>query len=263
MQAISNTGMAAVKIPALMVKSQVAQIKQFDPKIFFLTHLHQHFGRVGLDSKTWLASMKPRVRSHYSAGIRYFEIHRSPNTFDEGCFSHWHSGYDFSKWFIDVYLNLKEEFPEAKFGFPALSLGDHIEGRRIDANSFLECTDEAIDLSDWMGIQSFWSSEAELADMKKGAAFRLFRDKYAKKMFFISEFANVNPLVSSAKKADEYNRFYNDIGNIPGIGAAFAQILSSENIYANLAWSKGDEQIISISDELGKLRKLSTSGSSG
>ena len=262
LQTLSKTRMAAIKVPAAMFKSEVAQIKQYDPKLFILTHLHQHLDGVGLDPKTWLAYMKPRVRSHYSAGIRYFEIHRAPNTFDEGCFSHWHSGYDFSKWFIDIFIDLKEEFPDAKFGFPALSLGEHIEGKRMASDSFLEGTDEAIDLADWMGIQSFWSSEKELSDSKKGAAYRIFRARYTKKMLFISEFANVNPLTTSAIKAAEYNIFYQEIETIPGIGAAFSQVLSSELIYGKLAWHTDEDEENSIATELSKLRNLSLSKSS-
>lgn len=257
MQTLSKTRMAAIKVPAAMLKSEISQIKQYDPKIFLMSHLHQYLDRVEPNVKTWLAYMKPRVRSHYSAGIRYFEIHRAPNIFDEGCFSQWHSGYDFSKWFIDIFIALKEEFPEAKFGFPALSLGEHIEGKRIDAESFLEGTDEAIDLADWIGIQSFWSSEKDFTDTKKGAAYRNYRAKYVKKMLFISEFANVNPLTSSAIKAAEYDRFYQEIENVPGIGAAFAQVLSSEQIYSKLAWHYQDDGKNSIAHELSKLRKLS------
>ncbi len=249
---LQQTGIEALKIPASMVKSDIARIKQSDPSLFILSHLHSRQPIDKLNVKSWLANMRKRVQSHYSAGVRYFEIHRAPNLFSEGCFSQWHSGYDFSQWFTDIILALKEEFPEANFGFPALSLGAHIDGKRIDADTFLEGADEAIDIADWLGLQSFWTSEAEMESNDLGKSYRKFRRKFTGKMLFVSEFANVNPQISDQAKGDQYRQYYNELRKVPGLGSAFGQVLSSDSVFSELAWTKQDASEATIASELTK-----------
>ena len=135
---------------------------------------------------------------------------------------------------------LKEEFSEAQFGFPGLSAGVQIDGQRMDTLSFLEGADAALLSADWIGVQAYWSSESEMDSEKKASFFRVLRRNYPEKMIFLTEFGNVNALTNLAVKGREYVKFYKAIRHSPGVGAAFAQVLSSAGPFSELAWRTKD-----------------------
>jgi hypothetical protein len=180
------------------------------------------------------------VQRHYAAGVRYFELHRAPNLNAEGGYSAWTSGAGFARWWLDAAALLKAEFPEAQLGFPGLSPGGQVEGLRLDAEAFLEGAEPALLTADWLGVHCYWVAEEEMSREDKGAYYRIMRRNFPEKMLFITGFANVNALTNPAVIGRELARFYADIRQEVGIGAAFAQILASSGPFANLAWRGSD-----------------------
>ena len=77
-------------------------------------------------------------------------------------------------------------------------------------------------------------------------------------MIFITEFGNVNTLTNDSVKGLEYAVFYEALRNVPGIGAAFGQILSSNSAYRNLAWRAEDGSISEIVETLAQRHGVPT-----
>ena len=64
----------------------------------------------------------------------------------------------------------------------------------------------------------------------------MLRRNYPEKMLFLTEMGNVNALTNLAVKGREYVKFFETIRHTPGLGAAFAQVLSSTGPFSELAW---------------------------
>jgi hypothetical protein len=180
-------------------------------------------------ARDWVAQMRSAVQRQYKAGIRYFDVHRAPNLQSEGWGYGWHSGADFARWWLDVVSALKEEFAEAQFGFPGLSVGGQIDGQRMDAEAFLEGAEAALLNADWIGVQAYWAAEGDMELEEKGSFYAL---------------------TNMAVKGREYVKFFEALRHSPGIGAAFGQVLSSSGAFAELAWRSEDGQPTDIVDEL-------------
>jgi hypothetical protein len=188
----------------------------------------------------------------FTLGIRYFEIHQSPNLQMYGLNTSWFSGGGFARWWMDVVGYLKDPFPEAKFGFPGVSPGGQVPGQRLDAKVFLEQADEGIQTSDWVGVNCFWSSEAAMALPDRGAFYKYIRELYPDKLLFITEFANVNELTNAYVKGNEYVKFYQTLRNEPGIGVAFSQVMSSRSGYHSMVWRNEDGILNQIPYRVGR-----------
>lgn len=249
-QVVEAARLEAVKLAAACSETDIARLKQLNPALFLMTSLHVPFRGQEIEAKDWLARMRVAVQRHYRAGVRYFEVQRAPNLQSEGWGHSWHSGGGFARWWLDVVNALKEEFPEAKFGFPGPSPGGQVDGQRMDALSFLEGADAALLSADWLGAQAYWISESEMVSEEKGSFFRLLRRNYPEKMLFITEFGNVNALTNLSVKGREYVEFVEGIRHTAGVGAAFAQVLSSAGPFAELAWRAEDGSQTDIVAEL-------------
>jgi len=237
---VEASRLEAVRLSGECSDADIARLKQLNPAIFLMSYLHIPFDSRAISAADWLARVRPAVQRHYKAGIRYFEIHRAPNLQSEGWGYSWRSGSEFARWWLDIVNALKEDYPEAKFGFPGLSAGEQIEGQRMDAMSFLEGADDALLSADWIGVQAYWASETEMRAEDKGSFFREMRRNYPDKVLFLTEIGNVNALTNLAVKGKEYVQFYESIRHSPGVGAAFAQVLSSSGPFSGLAWRGED-----------------------
>lgn len=233
---IQGTNMEALKLSPKTSLAHIGRLKQLNPTLFLMTGLHLPLSGETVSAPEWVARLRALVQRHYSAGVRYFELHRAPNLQREGFFSAWASAADFARWWLDAADLLKAEFPEAKLGFPGLSPGGQVEGLRLDARVFLEGAESALLEADWLGVHCYWISEEEMGQADKGAFYRLMRRNFPEKMLFITEFGNVNALTNPTIIGRELARFYGSVRQEAGLGAALAQILASSGPFANLAW---------------------------
>jgi murein DD-endopeptidase MepM/ murein hydrolase activator NlpD len=240
----------AVRVGAECSDVDITRLKQLNPAIFLMSFLHTPFNAKDVSVADWISRMRPVMKRHYKAGMRYFEVHRAPNLQSEGWGYSWRSGSEFARWWLDIVNALKEDYPEAKFGFPGLSAGEQIEGQRMDVMSFLEGADAALLNADWIGVQAYWASETEMHAEDKGSFFREMRRNYPEKMLFLTELGNVNALTNLAVKGKEYVEFFKSIRHSPGVGAAFAQVLSSNGPYSELAWRSEDGKPTDIVAEI-------------
>lgn len=252
LEIIHQAGMEALKLSPKAGQAQIGRLMQLDPAPFLMTGLYLTLGNQSLDPAQWAARLRPQMQLHYAAGVRYFELQRAPNLQSEGCFSAWGSGAEFARWWLDAAALLKADFPEAQLGFPGLSPGGRVDGLRLDAGAFLEGAEAALQAADWLGVQCYWTTETEMEQDDKGAFYRPMRALFPDKLLFITEFGDLNALADPAVIGREVARFYSDIRQQAGVGAAFAQILASSGPYASLAWRSPEGAISSLVAEVSR-----------
>ena len=126
-----------------------------------------------------------------------------------------------------------------------------MEGQRLDAKTFIEQADDAILLADWVGVNCFWNAELEMTNEEKGGFYSYMRELYPDKLIFVTEFANVNALTNLEVKGKEYVKYYEQLREAPGLGAAFANVMSSRDQFGDLRWRREDGQLTEIVDEVG------------
>lgn len=242
----------AVKVQENTSTSAIHRLRQLDPGIFVMARIAYELGQSPVTAQEWVSRMRTHVARLTSEGVQHFEIHQSPNLQAYGWNYSWHSGGGFGRWWLDAVGILRDSFPEAKFGFPGVSPGGQVEGQRLDAATFLEQADDAIQNADWVGANCFWTNEAEMDELDKGAFWRVLRDRYPDKLIFVTEFGNVDVLTNLYVKGKEYVQFYETLRNEPGIGGAFCQVLSSASGFSQMKWRTEDGTPTEIPVRIGK-----------
>lgn len=166
----------------------------------------------------------PTVEEAYKTGVRWFIIHKHPNRGSEGWGEYWQNGAQFADWWVSVCGQLREKFPEAKWGFPALTQGDRIGSFREDSEKFWkECMD-AIEFADFCEVEAWWKKPQGMQESLERIA-SLVGD-WPDKPFTV-EFCNYTPVVLKTEKAQQYLAFYDAMAQLPNVKAAFAFCVSS------------------------------------
>jgi hypothetical protein len=235
-----TANLEAIKIPENTPENTITKLTQMIPELFIMARIYHPLGTEAVSPEEWLAEMQPEVSRLYDLGVRFFEIHQSPNLQLYGWSHSWKSGADFAAWWLQITAGLREYSPEARFGFPGLSPGGHVSGQRLDAKVFIDEADEALLQADWIGVNCFWTSETEMNMENGGRFYEYYRERFPEKLLFITEFGNVNDLSNAYVKGQEYVKYYQSLRNQPGIGAAFAQVMSAASGYGGLVWRSED-----------------------
>lgn len=248
---IQSAKVESVKIQENTSGHTINRLRQIKPDMFIMARLAYDLGQNQVKPANWANQIKPHLQRLYDLGIRYYEIHQSPNLQMYGWNYSWVSGVDFGRWWMDIVNLLKDDFPEAKLGFPGVSPGGQVEGQRLDVYTFLEQADEAINSADWVGVNCYWNAQMEMGIQSKGAFYNFIRDRYLDKLIFVTEFANLNELTNSYVKGNEYVTYYQTLRNKPGFGGAFSQIISTPNKYGNIRWRNEDNTLTNIPVQVG------------
>ncbi|TAK14236.1 MAG: M23 family metallopeptidase [Anaerolineae bacterium] len=251
-EAASLARVEAVKVQENTSTSAIHRLRQIDPGIFVMARIAYDLGQSPVTAQEWVSRMRTHVARLYTEGVQYFEIHQSPNLQMYGWNYSWHSGGGFGRWWLDAVGMLRDAYPQAKFGFPGVSPGGQVEGQRLDAATFMEQADEAIQNADWVGANCFWTNEAEMQEPDKGAFWQVVRERYPDKLIFVTEFGNVDVLTNLYVKGKEYVQFYETLRNQPGIGAAFSQVMSSATGYLQMQWRNENGTATEIPVRIGK-----------
>ncbi|MCC7358213.1 MAG: M23 family metallopeptidase [Anaerolineales bacterium] len=234
--AINAARIEAVKLLTTAQPANVDRLRADNPRVFILMRLFASFdGRV-VRSDEFANWMQSEMAPFYDRGLRYFEIHNEPNLRPEGWTQSWADGAAFGAWFLDVRHRLKQVYPEALFGYPGLSPGDAIPGLRANALDFLAASDAAARAADWVGLHCYWVSEQELNSASGGLGYVEYRRRFPDKLIFITEFSNATQHTDKDTKAKQYTRYYQHLRSIPGLGAAFAFVVSSSSGFDSETW---------------------------
>jgi hypothetical protein len=252
LQVINSGRIEAVKFPSSASGEVIEKLINNKPDIFMLCQLLLPDSRSFFSTSEWLEVALPFAQMMYSHDIRYFEVHKLPNLNEFGYGKYWQSGNEFSMWWKVVVDKLRETLPDAKFGFPALSPGGQVNGFKADAKVFLEQSDEVIQTADWLGLNSYWSNKEEQDHPEKGTSYQVLRKYFPDKLLIVSGFGNIDPYADAKQKGIQYADYYQKLRRIPGIGAAFADVVYSDTSWKGLHWRSKDGKINDIPLEVGK-----------
>jgi len=251
LEVVEKAELEAVKIAMGTPANDIARLRQLNSGLFLMVRLHYELGMDIVTAEDWVARVRPEMRRFYNLGLRYFELHRAPNLQSEGWNYSWHSGGGFARWWMDAAGLLRDQFPDAKLGFPGVSPGGQVEGQRLDAQTFIEQADDGMLTADWLGVNCYWSSETEMGQEEKGAFYKYVRQAFPDKLLFITEFANVNELSNYSVKGREYVDFYKRLRYRAGIGAAFGEVISTSTPYGKLRWREEDGSMTAVVSAVG------------
>lgn len=249
---LTSARIEAIKVMQNTSVGIVNQLRHMFSGIFIMARLAPPLGQMMTKPIDWVSGIREDMLRLYSANTRYFEIHQSPNLHLHGWGQTWHSGKEFGDWWLEVAMQLREEFPESRLGFPGVSPGEYVPEQRSDALSFLDQADAAIQKADWVGVNCYWASEQEMYHPDKGRFYLNIRQRHPEKLIFITEFANVNQFTDPSVKGLEYVKYYLQIRGEKGIGAAFAQVISAGDGYNSLVWRKEDGALTEIPGSVGE-----------
>ena len=222
----------------------IARLRELQPAIFFMARLETDFSDDQISPKRFVSMVQKGMEVLYRQDVRYFEVAPNPNLQGAGWKRSWPDGAGFGTWFQDVTDRLRERFPDAKLGFPGLSPGRGVPGKREEQYHFLEGADAAILGADWVGLNIYWTTANDMEQLSEGQAYEEYRLRYPDKLLFVTEFGNAAENLPSTTKANQYLEFYRQLRARSGIGAAFAFAISANEGHTNLVWrsSKADSE---------------------
>jgi len=235
----------AIKVTTHATPATIDKLRQINPNMFIMLRPLVDFRQdktvravAPEDFVRWTVDDLDRLLS-YDKTLRYVEIHNEPNVTVEGLGANWTNGYEFGAWFLAVMNLYRRRFPDALFGFPGLSPGPTTD-IRASSELFIQQATTAAQQADWVGIHAYWVNERELSDVSLGLDFARYRERFPEKVLFVTEFGN--PVQSKEVAADQYSRYYAMLRHLPGLGGAFAYVLSTSDPSESPRWAWRDEK---------------------
>lgn len=240
---IAAARLEAVKLTSYATADSLRGLRALNPELFILVRAFLPFqaGRA-VSPRTFFEETASDVARLYDAdpAIRYIELHNEPNLQLEGWGTSWADGAGFAAWFNAVADLYRARFPEAKLGFPGLSPGPaNAAAGRADSERFLLEAADAARQADWIGVHAYWVNERELGDERDGFGFTRYRQHFPESLLFVTEFGN--PQQPKPVVAEQYARYYGALRRFPGLGAAFAYVVSTSDAVESARWAWRDE----------------------
>ena len=249
----------SVKLLSSAAPEDVDRLRALNPNIFIMVRLFASFQGRNYNADQFVTDLTYDMQQFYNKGVRYFEIHNEPNLTVEGWTTSWQNGTEFNAWFLRCYQLFKARFPEARLGYPGLSPdGIPAPGLRTNDVIFLNDSDEAARTADWIGAHCYWQNEAEMGAPGGGQGHVEYRRRYPDKLLFITEFSNPAQNIDRRTKGQQYVRYYQNLRNVPGVGAAFSFILSASSGFPWEAWRDEDGTISEIPGLVGARTDIAT-----
>ncbi|MFN2145137.1 MAG: peptidoglycan DD-metalloendopeptidase family protein [Anaerolineales bacterium] len=248
---IEQARIEAVTIYNHTPNETIQRLRGSNPEIFLLARFNPSFNGSAVSGRQWAEMTYPDLYRLSNLGIQYFQIGHMPNLQQNGWRTAWTSGEGFGEWWLEAVSSLRSQFSDAQFGFPGVSPGGQVSGQRMDAEVFLDGADQAMMGADWLGVNCYWNSEGAMNALDFGRSYQRLRARYPDKLIFITEFGNLNAYTNANVKGSEYRSYLTDLRQLPGIGAAFAQVVSAAQGYNALVWRNEAGQVNRISVEVG------------
>ncbi len=179
---------------------------------FVLQLLSPTPSRQAVTPTAFVDEFSAQVGLFLDAGVRFLEIHDEPNRVDRGFTRSWEDGAAFSGWFAEVVQCLHGRFGyDVKLGFPALvAVGrPHPDVATVgDDMVFLHQCADALDSADWVALHIYWRTLDEMRGHEGVMRFpRMYLDGFPERDYIVTEFANLDPGVSSDQRGSQYAEF--------------------------------------------------------
>jgi len=187
------------------------------------------------------AEVLPATSRLYSAGVRHFELHNEPNLRPEGMWAAWQNGREFADWFLEVRDILQQNIPGCLVGWPGTSPGGDVAGLRYDSQRFEQEAEQAILLSDFYCMHTYWGADGSTWEDALDRIFT-FCNAHPYRAVWVSEFSNSSSTVSKDTKGAEYARFYRQVEETApaNLVAVFAFVLSASSGFESETWMGSD-----------------------
>ncbi|MGA9532530.1 MAG: M23 family metallopeptidase [Anaerolineales bacterium] len=237
---LQRSRVEAVKVSVSEPTETVDILRSMRPSIMIVARLSTKLDGEAVSPQAFVEHNLADLHRLKDKGIRYFEIMSSPNLHVEGWNRSWQDGRGFGTWFLSVMEVLRQEAPNASFGFPGLSPGGDVSGWRTDWLHFLDGADAAAAAADWIGVNCYWTERDGYQSLDGGRRYLYYRDRFPDKLFMITEFSNPAPTIPAEEKARQYRAYYRMLRDEPGVAAAFAYPLAAKDAYQEVAWHTGD-----------------------
>jgi hypothetical protein len=206
---------------------------------FYLCRLFESWNGRHVPVRDFVNTVANDIGRLVDAGVEYFEFHNEPNLTHEGLRAHgvqgsWSNGAEFAQYFIEGRKLLRQRFPGIKVGFPGLSPGSstayefgHDRGFRLNHMEFLNGAVAAIREADFLCVHAYYINMEEVRTSALEQV-RIYRQRWPNKLLFVTEFSNPNPQrnIPAAERGRQARLFYQLVGQIPGVGAAYYFIVS-------------------------------------
>jgi len=251
LQLIDQARLEAVVVSLQDSVQTIEKLRSRQPAMFLLARLSTDFSGEPLTPIQFVASVQRKLRDLYQAELRYFELCPNPNLQSEGWGRSWQDGQAFAAWFAEAAGRLRDRFSDLKLGFPGLSPGARVPGKKADPLEFLDAADEAALAADWLGVNCYWTDLTGMEALSGGRLYQEYRLRYPAKLLMITEFGNPSIDLSPKPRAGQYLEFYRQVRDEAGIGAAFCFTISASEGYPGLAWSAAAESGREISTAIG------------
>jgi len=233
----------AIKFLSFTDPIEAERVREISPDIFIVVRLYSWELDSG-EMQTPIDFVEKRsheIRGWLAQGVRHFEITNEPNLLcvKYGLFC---SPEGFCIWFERVLNLLREQFPEARFGFPGLS-------PPLDDLAWLNGCSSAIEKADWLGFHTYWHTWDDFAYWSKRD--EEYHARFPDKMIIVTEFSN-QTLGPEGEAIEQYLEFYRRLRGVPYIKAAMSFIQSSPDPrWAKEAWRHEDGTFKPIVEALG------------
>jgi hypothetical protein len=214
------------------------------PGLLVVARLELERGAEDVTAEGFARNVEADVRRLMAAGVRDFEVHSEPNLTERGLGWAWAGGTEFGRWFLEVARRLRSALPEARFGFPMLSPGDGILGKRQSLAEFVAECEEAMAASDWLGVACYWNSAAGIDLPSEGRAYEMYRSLFPEKLILLTGLGPCEAGLPPREATRQVIQFLERARGVPGLAAAFAGVSAGSDTAEGepLVWrSEGGE----------------------
>jgi len=257
--AFAHAGLQLVRLRARVNPSEdIPRWRDAGAQAFIVQLLMPQVSRTRVAPHTFVDDFTEEIQAFLRHDVGCLEVHDEPNRTDRGAGVSWQDGEAFADWFQEVQRLLQARFGEAvSVGFPALApstLARPVPSAPIDEETFLRGCRDALGAADWAALHLYWRTVEEMRGFEDVMRFlRVYLEPFENQTFAVTEFANVNPEVTSEARGAQYAEFYTLMMQYDRISAASSLVLRSiDPDYALLSWLEPDGRPRPLVDRVGE-----------
>lgn len=149
----------AVKLVSADEVSVLPFLRQELNNPLIIVRIYIEANRYPLPAWQYLIDARDIVLPWVAAGVRFFEIANEPNLTSEGWKWNWKDGAEFNEYYWYVLRGLQLRFPNAYFGYPALSPHWTPDPQRTDDTIFYGESAQGALTSDFIALHAYWTDK--------------------------------------------------------------------------------------------------------
>lgn len=253
LELVARAKLEAVKINLGERETTVRKLVASDAGLFVMARVAGDLSGESVPAREFAAEVAPAVGELYQLGVRFFELGAHPNVQTAGFGRSWKDGREFAVWLAAVMESLRRKYPDARLGYPGLMGGEDLLGWRAEPLGFLEESQSAAMLADWVGVSCHWEGPASSRSAPYGQRWiSTYKSLFPDKLLFVTEFYNASPGLAPALKARQYVEFFRDLRAETVVGAAFAFAISAPEGHDGMIWRRQDSGDAGIAGVVGR-----------